>query len=108
RAPMCANDFLLFSFFEGVHYRTIPGGPVAFRQAMHEDDVELFGAELAAEAVEVGTHLVGVPRPRFCEYRDFCAIEMFESLGDVGMAPVRVGSVEESEAVFVKAVEQEP
>jgi len=100
-----ANDFFLLGVFEDVHDRAVAGGPVGFGEAMHQEDVDLFDAEFAAEAVDVGAHFVGIARPGFGKDGDLGAVELLERGGDVGMAAVGVGGVEEAEAVFVVAVE---
>src|SRR5579872_1809075 len=72
---------------------------------MHQADVEIVGAELATEAVKIGAHAGRVACPGFCQHGDFVALYVLESFGDVRMASIGVGSVEEAEAMIV-SVEQ--
>ena len=55
-----ADDALLFGFGEDVHDAAVARGPVAFGDAVNENDVDVVGAELAAEAIEVGADSGGV------------------------------------------------
>src|ERR1700716_1465298 len=55
RTAVSANDAFLFGIGENVHDAFVAFGPVAFGEAMHEADVDVIGAELAAKTVEVGT-----------------------------------------------------
>ena len=73
---------------------------------MHQADVEVVGAEFAAEAVEIGAHGGGVARPGFGEDSDFVARHMLQRLGDVRMASIGVRSIEEAQPVVV-AIEQQ-
>ena len=104
---MGADDALLLGFVENVHDAAVARGPIGFGDAVDEDDVDVVDAELAAEAVEVGAYSGGVASVGLGEDGDFVARELLEGCGDVGMAAVGVGGVEEAEAVVVVAVEQE-
>src|SRR6267143_387994 len=106
RAAVSANDALLFGFGENVHDAVVALGPVAFGEAMHEADVEVIGAELAAKTVEIGASGGGVARPGFGEYDDFIALDVLERFGNVRMAAVGIGGIEEAQAVVVSVKEQ--
>jgi hypothetical protein len=101
-----ADDSLLFRFRKHVHGAAVAVGPVGFGYAVHEADVEVVGAEFAAEAVEIGAHGGGIACPGFCQHGDFVARHVLERFGDMGMASVRIGSVEEAQAMVV-SVEKE-
>src|SRR6266481_4448976 len=67
----------------------------------------MIGAEFFAEAVEVGAHFGRGARPGFCKQSNFRSVEMLESFGYMRVATVRIGGVEETQAVVV-AVEKKP
>src|ERR1700751_327723 len=96
RTTMRADDAFLFGFGENVHHWFEAGGPVAFGQAGHQKDVEMVCPEFPAKAIEVGTHFGSGARPGFREYGDFAAIDAFESFGDMRVAAVGIGGVEEA------------
>ena len=73
---------------------------------MHQADVEVVGAEFAAEAFEIGAHAGSIASPRFREDGDFVALHVLEGFGNVRMASVGVGGVEEAQAMVV-SVKQE-
>ena len=73
---------------------------------MHKADVEVIGAQFAAETVEIGAGCSWITGPSFCEYSDFVALHVFERLSDVRMASIGIGGVEETEAAIV-SVEKE-
>jgi hypothetical protein len=66
----------------------------------------MIGAEFFAEAVEIGTHFGRGARPGFGKYSNFRSVEMLESFGYVRVATIRIGGVEETQAVVV-TVQQE-
>ena len=103
---MSANDALLLRFGENVHDAFVTICPVPFREAVHETDVEVIGAEFAAESIEIGTSGCGVACPSFCENGDFVARNMLEGFGDVRMAAITVGGIEEAEALLVTIEEE--
>ena len=98
---MGADDSLLLGFGENVHGAAVAVGPVGFGDAVHQADVEVVGAEFAAEAVEVGAHAGGVARPGFGEHGDFVAWHVLQRFGDVRVASVGVGGIEEAQTVIV-------
>ncbi len=102
---MGADDSLLLGFFENIHDAAIASGPIGFGEAVHEADIDIVGAELAAEAVEIGAGGRGIAGPGFCEHSDLVARHVPERFGNVRMASVGIGGVEKAEAVIV-AVEQ--
>ena len=53
-AAVGADDSFLLGFGENIHHAFVALGPVAFGDAVHQADVEIVGAEFAAEAVEIG------------------------------------------------------
>src|SRR5260370_34551609 len=67
----------------------------------------MIGAEFFAEAIEVGAHFGCGARPGFCKQSNFRSVEMLESFGYVRVAAVRIGGVEETQAVVV-TVEKKP
>jgi uncharacterized protein YceH (UPF0502 family) len=103
---MRANHAFPLGLGEDVHHPAIALGPVGFREAVHQADVEMIGAEFAAEAVKVGFGGAWVPRPRFSQDRDLVAGDMLQSLGYMWMGAVSIGGVEEAQTMIV-AVEQE-
>ena len=105
-ASVGANDSLLLGIFEDVHNAAVAGGPIGLGEAMHEADVEVVGAEFATEAVEIGAGGGGIAGPSFGEDGNSVARDMFEGFGDVRMAPVGIGGVEETEAAVVTVEEK--
>ncbi len=101
-----ADDALFFGFGENVHDARETLGPVAFGEAMHKANVDVINAQLAAETVQIGTGGGGVARPGFGEDSHFIAGHVLESFGNVRMAAVRIGGVEEAQTVVV-AVEKQ-
>src|SRR5712664_3560849 len=106
RAAVSADDALLLGFGEDVHHAFEALGPVAFGEAVHEANVDLIGAEFAAEAVQIGACRSGVARPGLGEHGDLVARDMLEGFGDVRMAAVGIGGIEEAQAAIV-AIEQQ-
>ena len=98
---MCANGPLLFGFGEHVHYALVALGPVAFGQAVHQDDVKVIGPQFFTEPVEIGAHFRWIARPRFRQHCDFVTRNMLERLRNMRMASIRVGRVEEAEPVVI-------
>src|SRR6266699_3917763 len=105
-AAVSANDTFLLGFGENVHDAFVALGPVAFGKAVHKANVNLIGAELATEAVEIGAGGGGVAGPSFGKDRDFIARDVLEGLGNVRVAAVGIGRVEETKAVIVTVEEQ--
>ena len=103
---MSADDSFLFGFGQDIHRAFVTVGPVAFGDAVHQADVEVVGAEFAAEAVEIGVHGGGVARPGFGEDSDFVARHMLQCLGHVRMASIGVRSVEEVKPVVIPIEQQ--
>src|SRR5438552_4759687 len=106
RTAVRANDAFVLGFFEDIHDGTIARGPIALGEAVHKEDVDIFGAEFATKAVEVGAHAVGVTRPRFGKHGYFAAVDVLERFGNVRMAAVGIGGIEKEEAVVVAIEEQ--
>src|SRR6267143_1355681 len=106
RAAVSANDALLFGFGENVHDPFVALGPVAFGEAVHEADVDVIGAKLAAKTIQVVASGGGITRPGFSEDGNLVAGDMLEGFGDVGMAAVGIGGVEEAQALVVAIEEQ--
>src|SRR2546429_1977171 len=105
RTAVRANDAFVLGFFEDIHDGTVARGPIALGEAVHEEAVDVFRAEFAAEAVEVGAHAVGVARPGFGKHCYLAAVNALERFGDVRMAAVGIGGIEKQEAVVV-AIEE--
>ncbi len=106
RAAVSANDAFFLGFGEDIHHAFEALGPVTFGEAVHEADIDMIGAELAAEAIEIGTSGGGIARPSFGKDGDFVARNVFESFGDVRVAAVGIGRVKETQAVVVAVEEQ--
>jgi hypothetical protein len=106
RAAVGADDALMFGFFENIHDRAKTRGPVGFGEAMHQEQIDVVDAEFAAKAVNVRAHFFGFARPGFGEDGHFAAVHVLESFADVWMAAVRIGSVEETQALVVAIQEQ--
>src|ERR1700733_7322235 len=104
-AAVSADDSLLLGFGENVHDAAVALGPIRVGEAVRETDIEIVGAELAAEAIEIGAGGDGIAGPGFREHGDFVARDVLERFGDVRMASVGIGGVEEAEAMIV-AVEE--
>ncbi len=96
-----ADDSLLLGFREDVHHAFETLGPIGLGEAVHEANVEVVGAEFAAEAVEIGAGGGGIASPSLGEDGDSVARNVLECFGDVRMTSVSVGSVEETETVIV-------
>ena len=75
---MGADDALLLGLGEDVHGAAIARGPVAFGDAVDEDDIDIVDAELAAEAVEVAAQAGGIARVGFGHDDDFVAGELLD------------------------------
>ena len=105
-AAMGANDSLLLGFGEHIHGSAEAVGPVGFGDAVHEADIEIVRPEFFAEAIEIGPHAIGVARPGLGQDRDFVARHVLQRFGNVRMAAVGVGGIEEAQAVIV-SVQQE-
>ena len=103
---MGADNSLLLGFGENVHGTAVAVSPVGLRDAVHQADVEIVGAEFVAETVEIRAHAVGVACPRLGDDRDFVALHVLQCLGNVWMASVGVGGVEESQAVIVSVAQE--
>jgi hypothetical protein len=73
---------------------------------VHQADVEVVGAEFAAEAVEIGAGAGGIARPSLRQDRDFVALDVLERFGHMRMASVGVGGIEETETVIVSVEEK--
>jgi len=105
-AAMGADNAFFLGFGENVHDALEAVSPIAFGEAVHEADVDVIGAKLAAEAVEIGPSGGGVACPSFGEDGDFIARDMFEGLGDMRVAAVGISRVEEAQAVVVTIEQQ--
>ena len=103
---MRADHSFLLGFREHVHDALVALGPVAFSQAVHEQDVDIVDAKLFAESVNIGTHACRISCPRFRKHGDFVPLHVLERLRYVRMAAVGIRSVEETQA-FVVTVQQE-
>ncbi len=103
---MGADDALFLGFGENVHDTFEALRPVAFREAVHEADVDVIGAEFSAEAVKIGAGRGGVACPGLGEDGDFVARDMLEGFRDVGMATVGVRRIEEAQALIVTVEEK--
>src|SRR6266850_8536707 len=106
RAAVSADDALLLGFGENVHHAFEALGPVAFCEAVHQTDVDLIDAEFAAEAIKISACGSGVARPGFGEDSDLVTGNVLESFGNVRMAAVGIGGIEEAQAAIV-AIEQQ-
>src|SRR6267143_4461787 len=106
RTAVSANDAFFLGFGENIHDAFVAVGPIAFGEAVHEADVDVIGAEFAAEAVEIGASRGGVARPGLGEHGDFVAGNVLQRFGDVRVAAVGVGGIEEAQAVVV-AIEKQ-
>ncbi len=102
-----ADGALVFRFAQHVHDTAVAGGPVADDGAVDEDDVDVVDAEFAAETLEVAGDAGGVAGVGLGHDDDLVSRELPDGSGDVGVASVRVGCVEEAEAVVVVAVEEQ-
>src|SRR5690242_2889926 len=103
---MRANNSLLLRFREHVHYSAITRRPIAFGQAMHQEHVEVVGLQLATEAVEVGPNGFRIASPTFGQHRHLVTLGALQSIGNVWVASVRVGGIEESQALVVTVQQQ--
>jgi len=104
-AAMGADNAFFLGFGENVHDALEAVSPIAFGEAVHQADIDVIGAKLAAEAVEICAS-GGVACPSFGEDGDFMAGDMLEGFGDVQVAAVGIGGVEEAQAVVVAIEEQ--
>lgn len=102
-----ADDSFLLGLGEDVHDGAVAGGPVGLSDAVDKDDVNVVDAEFLAEAVEVVADALRVAGVSFGEDGDLVARKLLEGGGDVRMAAVGIGGVEEAKAVVVVAVEEE-
>ena len=104
---MRTDDAFVFGFREGVHDTTVARGPVGLCDAVNEDDVDVVDAEFSAETVEVAGDLGCVAVVGLGHDYNLVARELLQCGGDVGMAAVGVGSVEEAKAILVEAVDEQ-
>src|SRR5215472_11647292 len=98
---MRADNALLLGFGEYVHGAAEAIGPVALSDAVHQADVKIVGAEFPPEAVEIGAHAGCIASPALGEHADLIALHVLEGVGDMRMASVGIGSVEEAQAMVV-------
>ena len=103
---MGTDDSLLLGFGEDIHDAPITCGPVGFGDAVDEDDVDVVHAELFAVTVEISADSGGIACVGLGEHCDFVAWNLFECCGDIGVAAVGVGGVEEAQTVFVIAIDK--
>src|SRR5260370_30501551 len=68
-AAVSANDSLFLGFGENIHDAFVALGPVAFGKAVHEANLDVVGAKLAAETIQVGAGAGGVAGPPFWRRR---------------------------------------
>jgi len=101
-----ANDSFFLGFGEDVHDAAVTVGPVGLGDAVHQADVEVVGAEFAAEAVEVGAGFFGIAGKSLGQNGDFVARYVLERFGYVRMASVGIGGIEEAEPLVV-SIEQD-
>ena len=106
RAAVCADEALLFGLGEHIHHGLEAFSPIAFREAMHQADVNVVGSELFAKALEIGASRGGVACPGFCEHGNFVPGHVFQGLGYVRMAAVGIRAIKESQAVVVTVQKQ--
>ena len=98
---MSADDAFLLGIRKHIHHAAIAFGPVPFREAVHQADVDLISPQLPAKTIEVGAGSGGVARPGLGKNGDLIARDMFQSFGHMGMAAVGVSGVKESQALIV-------
>ena len=103
---MSADGSLLFCLGEHIHHALETLGPIALGDAVHEADIEIVGAEFAAEAVEIGAGCSSIARPGLGQHGNFVARHVFERLGHVRMASVGISCIEEAQPVIVAVEEQ--
>src|SRR4029077_7575728 len=84
----------------------VAAGPIALGEAMHEADVDVISAELAAKTLKIGTRGGGVAGPGFGEDGDLVARNVFEGFRDVRVAAIAIGGIEETQTVIV-AIEKQ-
>src|SRR5437879_8272553 len=73
---------------------------------MHEADVKVIGLELTAEAVKIGARTLWIARPGLGHNGDSVARDMAQRVGDMGMAAVGIGGIEEAQAMIVAVKEK--
>src|SRR6185437_5547257 len=93
-------------FGENIHDTTVARRPVALRDAMDEENVNVVGAEFFAKAVNIFAQARGIAVVGFCQHSDLVARELLDGFGNVRVTAVGVGGIEEAKAVVVVAVEQ--
>ncbi len=103
---MSANNAFFLGFGEDIHHAFEALSPITLCKAMHQADIDMIGAKLAAEAIEVGTGGGSVAGPGFGKNGDFVAGDVLEGFRNVRVAAVRIGGVEEAQAMVVAVEEQ--
>ena len=93
---MGSNNSFLLGFGEHIHGSAEVIGPVRFRHAMHETDIEIVRPEFFAKAIEIGPHAIGVACPGLGQDRYFVPRHMLERFSNVRMASVGVSGIEEA------------
>ena len=87
-------------------------GPFGILHAVDEADVEMVGAELLAEAIDLllgparRLDPVGLLRPDLAQQRELVAGQVLDHVLDEGMGAVEIGHVDEADAL-VEAVPQQ-
>ena len=102
---MRADDSLLLGLGKYIHHAFVALGPVAFGEAVHQEDVDVINAEFLAETVEIGAHAGWVARPGFREHGGFVSRHVLQGFCHVGMTSVRICGVKEAQTVVV-AIQQ--
>ena len=102
---MRSDDSFLLGLRKHTHHALVALGPIAFREAVHQEDVDVINAKLFAEAVEVSPHSGRVPRPGFREHGGFVSRHVLQGFCHVGMTSVRIGGVKKMQTVVV-AIQQ--
>jgi len=103
---MGPDDAFMLGFGEDVHHAFVAVGPIAIGKAVHQANINVVGAKLAAEALKIGARGGGVTCPGLGEHGDFVTRHVLQRFSDVRMAAVGIGGVEKAKAMIV-AVEKQ-
>jgi len=73
---------------------------------MHQANVEIVDSKFTAEAIEISPRSRRIACPSFSQHSDFVAGHVFKRLGDMRMAAISIGRINETQPMIV-AIEQQ-
>src|SRR5271167_593774 len=104
---VCSNDALLLGLGQHVHDTAIACRPISFGDAVYEDNVDIVDPEFSPVTVKVGADTSGITSVGLGEDGHFIAGELLQGRSNVRMTAIGVCRIEETETIFVEAIEQQ-